>query len=68
MNINRFINFILILAGGLVAIYAKAEEEQNQYILIGGIVVLMIGLYRLSRGISSRNTSENDTETNENEQ
>ncbi|MCB0463027.1 MAG: hypothetical protein R2816_10990 [Flavobacteriaceae bacterium] len=59
MNISRFINIILILTGGLIALYAQAEENQNVYILIGGIVMLMTGLYRLSRGISSKR--EDDT-------
>lgn len=51
---SRIVNIILILTGGLIAIYAQAEENQNLYILIGGIVLLMTGLYRLSRGISDR--------------
>ena len=54
MNISRFVNIILILTGGLIALYAQAENNQNVYILIGGIVTLMTGLYRLSRGISSK--------------
>ena len=51
---SRIINIILILTGGLIALYAQAEDNQNVYILIGGIVMLMTGLYRLSRGISSK--------------
>jgi hypothetical protein len=57
---SRIINIILILTGGLIALYAQAEENQNVYILIGGIVLLMTGLYRLSRGISNKRT-ENDS-------
>ena len=55
---NKLVNIILILTGGLIALYAQAEENQNVYILIGGIVMLMTGLYRLSRGISSKRTDE----------
>jgi len=51
---SRIISYILILTGALVAIYAQAGEEQNQYILIGGIVVLMMGIYRVSRNIPSK--------------
>ena len=58
MNINRFVNVILILTGGLIALYAQAEENQNVYVLIGGIVMLMTGLYRLSRGISDKRNKE----------
>jgi hypothetical protein len=65
MNTNRLVNIILILTGGLIALYAQAEENQNVYILIGGIVLLMTGLYRLSRGISTQNKSENDSEIKE---
>ena len=56
----------MILVGGAVALYAESGEEQNTYILIGGIFLLMIGLYRLSRGIPSRNEQSNgDTPVNE---
>ena len=55
---SRIVNIVLILTGGLIALYAQAEDNQNVYILIGGIVMLMTGLYRLSRGISSK---EDDT-------
>lgn len=64
MNMSRLINILLIIVGGFVAIYAKAGVEQNQYVLIGGIVLLMLGVYRISRRIPSKNdadtTSEND--------
>jgi hypothetical protein len=66
MDIGRFINVILILTGGLIALYAQAEENQNVYILIGGIVMLMTGLYRLSRGISSKRM-EDDNESIDNQ-
>lgn len=58
MKTSRLINFLLILIGGIIAIYAKAGTEQNEYILIGGIVILMIGVYRLSKNIPSKNDSE----------
>jgi len=57
---SRLINIILILTGGVIALYSKAEENQNVYILIGGIVLLMTGLYRLSRGISGK-PADNDS-------
>jgi len=67
MDIGRFINVILILTGGLIALYAQAEDNQNVYILIGGIVMLMTGLYRLSRGISSKRM-EDDNESIDNQE
>ncbi|GFZ75861.1 hypothetical protein GCM10011531_00400 [Aquaticitalea lipolytica] len=59
MNFSRILNFILIVIGGIVAIYAQARADQNQYILIGGICILMIGVYRISRNIPSKDDSEN---------
>lgn len=57
----KSINYLLILVGGLVALYAQAGDTQNQYLLIGGIVMLMIGLYRISRNLSSKSKSlDND--------
>lgn len=58
---SRIVNIVLILTGGLIALYAQAEENQNVYILIGGIVMLMTGLYRLSRGISSRQMDDDNS-------
>lgn len=57
---SRRFNFILIFVGGIIALYANAEEQQEMYILLIGIMILMFGLYRLSRGISSKN--ENNQE------
>ena len=58
---SRTFNFILILVGGMIALYAKAEEQQELYILLIGIMILMFGLYRLSRGISDRKMNSEDT-------
>lgn len=62
---SRLVNIILILGGGIIALYSQAEENQNVYILIGGIVMLMTGLYRLSRNISSINNGTDDSSNNE---
>ena len=40
--------------GGVIAIHAQAEEEQNAYLLVGGIVLLMFGIYRTSRNVPSK--------------
>ena len=60
----KYINYIFILLGAIVAIYAKTGTSQNQYILIGGIVILMIGVYRVSKGVPNRNDDELDNEEN----
>lgn len=62
MNITKSINYIFILLGGLVAIYAQAGEAQNEYLLISGIVLLMVGLYRISRNLSSKSENTDDSD------
>ncbi|MGV8814114.1 MAG: hypothetical protein ACOH2D_08390 [Gelidibacter sp.] len=55
---SRVINVLLIIIGGFIAIYAKAGVEQNQYVLIGGIMILMMGVYRISKRIPSKYDQE----------
>ena len=62
----KYLNYILIIIGAFVAMYAKTGVNQNQYILIGGIVMLMIGVYRLSRNIPSRRNDDGDTNSENN--
>ena len=62
MNISRTITLICIAVGGAVALYAQAQEQQNQYILMAGIVLLMIGVYRLSRNIPSKYDEQGEDE------
>lgn len=63
MSISRVINLVFIVVGGLVAFYAQAEANQNVYILIGGIALLMTGIYRTSRNIPSKFENEDDNQT-----
>lgn len=60
----KYFNYILILLGAIIAMYAKAEENQNQYILIAGIVVLMVGIYRIAKTIPSRKDNEQENKNN----
>ncbi|NJX15632.1 hypothetical protein [Tamlana crocina] len=62
----KYLNYILIIVGAFVAIYAKAGANQNQFVLILGIVLLMIGVYRISKTIPSRKKDE-DSGNSENE-
>lgn len=41
-----------------MALYANGREEQNIYILTGGIVLLMLGIYRVSRTVPSKSEKE----------
>ncbi|UKM64271.1 hypothetical protein GSB9_00818 [Flavobacteriaceae bacterium GSB9] len=63
----KYLNYILIIIGAFVAIYAKAGARQNQMVLILGIVMLMIGVYRISKSIPSRKSDDNDSGNAENE-
>lgn len=54
----KYINYIFIILGAMVAIYAKTGTEQNQSILIGGIVMLMVGVYRISKSVPSKNEAD----------
>jgi len=54
MDISRTVNFFCILVGGIIAFYAQAQQEQNTYLLIGGVALLMVGVYRTSRNIPSK--------------
>lgn len=55
----KYLNYILILIGAVVAMYAKVGQDQNQAVLIGGIIILMIGVYRIARTIPSKHTEDN---------
>ncbi|MCB4808283.1 hypothetical protein LG651_08465 [Tamlana sp. 62-3] len=56
----KYLNYIIIIIGAIIAMYAKADANQNQFILIAGIVLLMVGAYRISRSISSKTTDDSD--------
>ncbi len=61
----KYLNYILIIIGSYVAISAKSGTGQNEYILISGIALLMIGIYRISKTIPSRNDDETNDNTKE---
>ncbi|PRX42893.1 hypothetical protein [Salegentibacter salegens] len=46
MNNSQIINTILIVVGGALLIYAIAAENAHAYFKIGGLIVIMLGLYR----------------------
>lgn len=60
----KYLNYFFIIIGAFVAMYAKTGANQNQYILIGGIVLLMIGVYRVARTIPSKDHDNDDTNSN----
>ena len=64
MNISKNINYIFIAVGAILALYGQNQEEKNEAMLIGGIVLLMIGVYRISKNIPSKRDSEEDIQNN----
>lgn len=53
-SFSKIINYIFILFGAVIAIYAQAGEKQDTKVLVIGIVVLMIGIYRISKTIGDK--------------
>ena len=43
---SQLINSMLILIGGILLIFQILGEEENPYLLILGLVILMFGLFR----------------------
>lgn len=62
----KYINYIFIVVGAIVAMYAKTGTSQNQYILIGGIVLLMVGIYRISKTIPNKQDDDDVTSVDDN--
>jgi len=46
MKNSQIINTILIVLGGGLLIYAIAAENAHPYFKIGGLIIIMLGLYR----------------------
>lgn len=65
MNISKSINYFFIVIGSIVALYAQNQEEQNEVMLIGGIVLLMIGIYRISRHIPDKKEPDDKPQNNQ---
>lgn len=67
MIFTKYLDIIFIVFGSSIAIYAQAEEHQNTFVLILGILILMYGIYKLSSKIPSKNNKENDMDDYTNE-
>ncbi|MCX7547672.1 hypothetical protein OS188_06885 [Xanthomarina sp. F1114] len=65
MNYSKYLNYLLIVIGCIIAIYAQAGEKQDVVILILGIIILMFGLFRVSSGIPSKKDREKNQDLNQ---
>ena len=59
------LNYILIISGAVLAFYGESESGKSTFLLISGIALLMIGVYRISKTIPSKNDEEHDSKENE---
>ena len=59
----KYLNYILVIVGAFTSMYTKTSVTENQYILIGGIILLMIGIYRISKNIPSKANKIEDDNT-----
>lgn len=46
MKNTQVINTIFIVVGGALLLYAISAEEAHPYFKIGGLIIIMFGLYR----------------------
>ncbi|HLV38989.1 hypothetical protein [Xanthomarina sp.] len=65
MNYSKYINYLLLIIGSMVAVYAQAGEEQDVVVLILGIVILMFGLFRISSSIPSKSDKNRESQINQ---
>jgi hypothetical protein len=65
-KLKRNLSYALILLGGILALYEQSKSDSNQYLIILGLAMLMIGVYRTSRRIpDKKQDSNNEENTNE---
>lgn len=65
MNSKRpLLNFVIIVVGAALLIYDLTGENENVYIRIIGLVLLMFGLYTATQQWVTGNDEENDEPDN----
>ena len=64
---KRTIYYLMITSGGIVVFYAMDEAINNKYLLTIGIILLMFGLYSLTRGISPKRHQDSFIQSEEEE-
>lgn len=65
MNYSKYLNYLLIVIGCIVAIYAQAGKEQDVVVLVLGVVILMFGLFRVSSSIPSKRDEKENQQINQ---
>lgn len=62
----KYLNYLLIIVGVVTAMYSNTSDSQHQYGVITGMVLIVIGVYRISKRIPSRRAFDNEDETKNN--
>lgn len=57
--------YLLIIIGAIILFTANVESLKMPYLYIVGIIVLMVGLFNISRSIRSKDDLEKNREDNE---
>ncbi|MHA7944385.1 hypothetical protein ACJOV8_015010 [Formosa sp. 3Alg 14/1] len=63
MKTSQSLNYILVVFGILVAMYAKVDDSENTYLLILGICSLLYGAFKISQTIPSKTEKEDEINT-----
>ena len=67
-NNSQLINSLLIIIGGALLIFEISGDEENVYLLILGLVMLMFGLYRATNHWAiTKDDHKNEAEENSEE-
>ena len=61
----KYLNYVLLVVGAATAFYSDTFANYNQKtaVLVAGMVLMMLGIYRISRGLRSR-SDQSDREEN----
>ncbi len=63
---GQLINTILIIIGGELLIYSIMSDGDNKYFQIGGLIIIMFGLYRATTFWVENKDIDDDTKKDEN--
>lgn len=64
----KYLNYIFLIVGAVTAFYSDTFTDYNRKttVLILGMILMMLGIYRISRGLRSR-SDQSDAENNQND-
>ncbi|QDO94780.1 hypothetical protein FNB79_12670 [Formosa sediminum] len=60
MKSSQTLNYIFIIFGIIVSMYAKVDDAEHTYLLILGICSLLFGVFKISQTIPSKKDQEDN--------